>query len=175
VIDVEATLTAYPLELVVDRLNQGGIAGVAPTVAIRLLPTTNSYLDWTTNTFKTAGWGVQFQPMADLGGGLYQQLLSIVALAQPLGTLLSAEYAFSGPQGAGIDQEVLRVSSARADALLVRKYHTNRLAEASGNPGSLVLYDDDSATPIKTHQLSDESGGAVNPAFGTPARRSVGT
>lgn len=173
--DVDAAQTAQPLVLVVDRLNVGGVPGLGPTVALRLLPTTNSYLDWVSQTFKTVGWATKFQPMTDLGSGIYQQVLNVAGLALPVGTLLCAEYAFAGAQGSGADADVFRISSERADAQLVRQYHTNRLAEASGNPGSLVLYQDDSVTPLRTHQLTDETGQAIIAAPGTPARRSVGT
>ena len=77
--------SSFPLELVVDLLNVGGVPGLTPTVAVRLSPTTNSYLDWTTNTFKTSGWVVKYQPMTDIsasGGtpGVYQQILNVAAL-----------------------------------------------------------------------------------------------
>lgn len=58
---------------------------------------------------------------------------------------------------------------------LLRKALTNRLEAAPGNPGTLVLYDDDGTTPIKTWATRDESGGAVAPAPGAPSRRDAAT
>jgi hypothetical protein len=54
---------------------------------------------------------------------------------------------------------------------LIRKVHTNRLEAAPGDPGTLVLYDDDGATPIKTWNLRDYLGAAVVGVDGQPALR----
>lgn len=54
---------------------------------------------------------------------------------------------------------------------LLRKALTNRLEEASGGPGHLVLYDDDGATPLLTWDVTDAEGGPVAPVTGTPSRR----
>lgn len=58
---------------------------------------------------------------------------------------------------------------------LVRKVHTNRLDAAPGDPGTLILYDDDAATPIKTWPLRDYAGSAVVGAVGSPALRGEAT
>ena len=58
---------------------------------------------------------------------------------------------------------------------LLGKLQRNRLEEAPGNPGTLVLYDDDDVTPILTWQLRDGLGGAVVSSPGSPARRTKAT
>jgi hypothetical protein len=61
------------------------------------------------------------------------------------------------------------------DLVLLRKALTNRLEAAPGNPGTLILYDDDDVTPLKTWQTADETGAAVLPTPGSPARRTAAT
>jgi hypothetical protein len=58
---------------------------------------------------------------------------------------------------------------------LLEKVHRNRLEEAPGNPGTLVLYDDDDLTPLLTWTLRDELGGAVASSPGAPSRRTKAT
>lgn len=61
-----------------------------------------------------------------------------------------------------------------ATATLIRKILTNRLEEASGNPGTLVVYDDDDATPLLTWTILDQFGNGIAAQVGAPARRSKG-
>jgi len=51
----------------------------------------------------------------------------------------------------------------------------NRIVEAPGSPGTLILYDDDAVTPLLTWTLTDTSGAAVTAVVGAPARRSAAT
>jgi len=55
---------------------------------------------------------------------------------------------------------------------VLRKIPLNRLGEVSGNPGTFILYDDDSITPLFTMSLRDEDGNATIKQVGVPAQRS---
>ena len=168
--------TSFPLELVVDNIGVGGVPGLACTVAVRLSPTTNSYLDWTTNTFKTSGWGVKNQPMTDIGNGVYQQILNVAALGfTPLTGLpqkIIAEYTSPGVGTSGLTTDTIIVSELRPDAKTSRQYQSNRLEAAGGAPGTLTLYEDDGVTVKSVQNLTDYAGGAVVNTPGTPAKRS---
>lgn len=168
--------TAFPLELVVNLLGIGGVPGLACTVAIRQSPLTTLYLDWTTMTFKNAGWGVKFQPMTDLGTGVYQQILNVQALGftplTPLPVKLIAEYNSGGAGTSGLASDTVFVSELRPDSKLARQYQTNRLEAEGGAPnGTLTLYEDDGVTPKTVAQLNDFAGGPVINTPGTPAKR----
>ncbi len=171
---IDKTVAFLPLVLDVNQNGIGGATSQTSTVAIRDASTINFYLDWTTGTFMNAGWVLKDAPMTSIGNGIYQRNLPMAATAGiTIGLFFVAEYTTTGPV-VGIAQEVYQVVNAaavNADITLLRKQITNRIEEAPGAPGSLVLYDDDSVTPILTWQLRDESGGAVLPAVGTPARR----
>lgn len=170
-IEVDTTETSLALELVITKLGVGGIVGLSPTVAVRRLPSTTLYLDWSDLTFKVAGWVTKYQTMVEVERGLYQQTLNIAGLALPEDTKLTAEYSNVAAGSQGNDFDLIHVTTLRDDADLLRKALTNRIEEVSGNPGSLTLYDDDALTAIKTWPLRDETGAAVLPAVGTPARR----
>jgi len=58
---------------------------------------------------------------------------------------------------------------------LLRKALTNRLEASPGNPGSLVLYDDDALTPLLNWATRDDAGAAVVAAPGAPGRRGAAT
>ena len=58
---------------------------------------------------------------------------------------------------------------------LIRKMHTNRLEAIPGNPGSLVLYDDDGTAVLKTWLLRDHESAAVVGVAGSPALRAAAT
>jgi hypothetical protein len=169
--------TTFPLELVIDLLGSGGVPGLTPTVAVRLSPTTNSYLDWATNTFKTSGWIVKNQPMTDLGTGIYQQILNVFALGftplSPLPVKLIAEYTSTGTGTSGIDFDTIFVSELRPDAKVARQFNTNRLEALGGAPGTLTIYADDGVTVQTVQQLRDYAGGPVGNTPGEPAKRSA--
>jgi hypothetical protein len=176
-IQTDNTETALPLELTINVVPGGGLTGLTPTVALRLTATgTPSYLDFATNTFKTSGWTTKYQTMSEIERGHYQYLANISALGLAVGTKLSAEYHFDSGTGlTGDGQDIVVINNTAAQVTFLRKVAKNRLEETSGNPGTLVLYDDDGATPLETWSLRDETGGAVNPATGTPAKRSAAT
>lgn len=106
----EITDTAVPLTLTLVQGGVGGVTGKAPTVAIRNAVTSNSYLDFADNTFKTVGWTTKFAPLMEVEAGHYQRSLDVSALLLPGGTVLSAEYHVD--DGAGIigdDQDLIRL------------------------------------------------------------------
>lgn len=174
-LEVEQSETALPLELTVVRQGVGGVVGLTPTVAVRDATTSNRYLDWNDNTFKTGGWVLKYAPMTGVERGHYQRVLNLAALVLPVGFRFTAEYHVDdGATVKGDDLDLFLVTNKRVNVELLRKGFTNRLWEANGNPGTLVLYDDDDVTPLKTWFLADEFGGPVAPATGTPARRSKG-
>jgi len=175
--EVEKSETAHQFQLLIDRDGTGGLSGLVPlpTIALRDPLSPGSYYDWSDNTFKTSGWTQQFAPMADIGGGFYVRSLNIAAAPTPAGSTLAVEYAVAAGAVIGKDAELMLVTSLRAESTLIRKYQTNRLEAAGGNPGKLRLYEDDAVTLLKTHDLLDEFGGQVQPTTGAPARRAKGT
>jgi hypothetical protein len=168
--------TTFPLELVVNLIGSGGVPGLACTVAVRLSPTTDFYLDWTTNTFKNAAWGLKDKPMVDIGNGVYQVILNVSALGfTPLTGLpqkIIPEYTSTGVGTSGLTSDTVFVSELRPDAETSRQYQSNRLEAIGGLPGTLTLYEDDGVTVKSTQNLLDFAGGAVVNTPGTPAKRS---
>lgn len=186
---VETSDTAIPLDLLVTDAGSG-VTGLSPTVKLRRVATgAAQYLDWADMTFKTSGWTTLNGAMTEIGGGLYERIFSLAALSLAAGVKLSAEYAATVGSSVGNDQDTLLVvrtgadassaasgaSAAAVAATISRKYNTNRKAAASGNPGQLIVYDDDGVTPFRTHVVTDETGSAITPAAGVPARVGAGT
>lgn len=176
---VETNSTAAPLEMTFNLLNVGGVQGATVTVAIRLIDSSSPpyYLDWISMTFKQAGWATKYQPMTDIERGHYQQLLDVATLALIAGQALNAEYHAVDPMTGFVADgaDLLLITNQYQEINYLRKVAKNRLWEAPGNPGTLVLYDDDGVTPLTTWQLLDDQGGPVLPGIGTPGRRSAGT
>ena len=56
----------------------------------------------------------------------------------------------------------------------LRKFASNRIEEAPGNPGTLKLYDDNGTTLLLTYNLTDYQGNAFVGAVGQLARRAAG-
>lgn len=167
------------LELVVDKLGSGGVEGLTPTAAVRDASAAYSpprYLDWADLTFKTAAWATKYKPMLDVERGHYTLRLDLAALGRAPGDKLSVEYHVDGGSTIkGDDSDLILVTNVEPQVTLLRKALTNRLEEASGGPGQLVLFDDDGSTPLRTWPLRDEFGGAILPTTGTPARRGQAT
>jgi|HubBroStandDraft_2_1064218.scaffolds.fasta_scaffold00001_51 hypothetical protein len=163
------------LELVVNLIGVGGVPGLTCTVAVREAPTTNSYLDWNDYTFKTVGWVTKFQPMTDIGNGMYQAILNVPLLGftplTGLPQILVAEYNSSGVGTSGLASDTIFVSELRPDAKLARQYDTNRATTIGGLPGTFTLYEDDGVTVQSTQTLLDFAGNAVVNTPGTPAQR----
>ena len=75
------------------------------------------------------------------------------------------------PAGVWATSEGGTAGTALYDLTLSRKFITNRMVESTGDPGTVILYDDDAATPLKTWSLLDGTGGAVTTSAGEPAQR----
>ena len=172
-LEADYSSSSLLLTLVVNLLGTGGVPGLTCTVAVRQSPTTNSYLDWSTNTFKTSGWGVKNQPLTDLGTGVYQTVLNVAALGftplTPLPVVLIAEYTSTGAGTSGLASDTIFVSELRPDAKLARQYQTNKVTSIGGSPGTLTVFADDGVTVQSTQTLEDYTGSTVNNTPGTPA------
>jgi len=171
---VEVTDTAVPLDVTIVK--QGGVTGASPTVALRDGATTNSYLDWSDNTFKTSGWGSKYASLTEVERGHYQRLLNLTLISGLTpGKALVAEFAVVDGGATWGDHDILLLTDTGMTVTLLRKMATNRFEESAGNPGSITLYDDDSTTPLLSWQLRDSTGGAVIANVGAPAKRSKAT
>ncbi len=89
---VDVLATAEPLVLSVSG-GSGGVTGLSPTVALRDAATTNSYLDFNDNTFKTSGWTTKYASMTEVERGHYQRALNVSTLPSvAAGKVYAAEY-----------------------------------------------------------------------------------
>jgi hypothetical protein len=170
---------AVPLEFTITQEGVGGVTGLtggnAPTVAIRDGTTTDSYLDFADDTFKTSGWTTKFATLTEVERGHYNRVLDVNALGLNAGDALIAEFEVDdGGAVVGADHDIILITETLGDLAIVRKSITNRMEEAPGNPGTLILYDDDGTTVLLTWQLRDVTGGAIVGTVGSPARRSAG-
>jgi hypothetical protein len=175
-----------PLSLTVTRSRGGGVTGLTPTVAVRRASAAGAppYLDWADLSFKTAGWTLRVATLAEvsaaLAPGVYQRLLDLSLVAGLVGgEVLVAEFAVANGSDIDVvthDAFLLRLAQQQVDDLaFLRKHANNRLEEAPGTPGTLVLYDDDDVTPLRTWNLRDYQGNGTAGASGSPSRRSRGT
>lgn len=163
---------AYPLHLLLTQSGVGGLAGHSPTVALRFGA---QYLDWTDNVFKSVGWALKNAPLTDLGGGRYERPVSFVAIGGEVGDVMVAEFNVdSGPVKGAADDIMLLTDLVSADLSFLRKLAVNRLEEFAGNPGQLILWDDDDVTSLMRWNLRDGTGGPTQLAIGAPAKRSKG-
>jgi len=175
-VQVDKATTSLPLFLTVNRAGAGGITGLSPTVAVRDASTLNSYLDFNDGTFKTSGWTTKYAALSEVERGHYQRSLDVSALPVSAFDVLMAEYHVdNGADVVGDASDVLIVVEFEGDLKLVRQSITNRMEEFPGNPGQLVLWDDDGITPLKTWQLRDSTGGGIVATVGSPAKRSAAT
>lgn len=173
--EVEITDNAVPLELVVEVPGTGGIPGLVPTLSVRNAKTLDSYLDFADNVFKTSGWTTKSVNVPEVGGGRYAYVLNLAGLGLAQGGKLAAEYTVTEAIAPGVDTDLLLLVTKLAQIDKTRKYATNRLDVAGGNPGSMVLYDDDATTPLASHTLRDPTGGAVSNVAGSAAKRGAAT
>lgn len=101
-----------PLNLAINRNGEGGLTGLAPTVRLRLGHTTDTYLDWADNTFKTSGWTTLDQSMSEVGDGHYLQVVDLTAITLPSGRTLVAEYAVDdGGEVVSVAADTIQVTS----------------------------------------------------------------
>jgi len=111
-LQVEVTDTAAALDVSVNGAT-GGVTGLTMVVAIRNGITSNSWLDFNDNTFKTSGWTTRQAAMTEISAGnapgQYQYLLNVNALSLSAGAQLIAEYDGSGSEDVnGHDRIILR-------------------------------------------------------------------
>ena len=171
-ITVEKQITAFPLSLNLQQEGVGGISGQSPTVKVRRGNTTDSYLDFADNVFKTSGWALKEATMQEVGDGNYQRSLDIATLAVVKDDVLVAEYHVDdGGDVVGSAADLLIVTEFGFDLAFVRKSVTNRMATFSGTPGMLLLFDDDDTTVIGRWELRDEANGGIIATVATPAKR----
>lgn len=171
-ITVEKQITAFPLSLNLQQEGVGGISGQAPTVKVRRGSTTNSYLDFSDNAFKTSGWVLKEASMQEVGDGNYQRSLDIASLAVVKDDVLVAEYHVDdGGDVVGSALDLLIVTEFGFDLAFVRKSVTNRMATFAGTPGVLLLFDDDDSTVIGRWELRDSADGGIIATVASPAKR----
>ena len=113
----ESSDTSIPLNLTLEQEGVGGITGKAPTVALRDGSTTNSYFDWSDNTFKTAGWTTKDAPMTEIGNGHYTRILNAALAATVVpGLVLIAEFHVDdGASVVGDDHDTVRIVASIDD------------------------------------------------------------
>ena len=158
---------SVPLFLTISRSSTGGIPGLSPTVEVRRT-SDGSYLDFADSTFKVAGWTTKQGALVDLGGGCYQRTLDLAAIGAVVKDVLVAIFHVdNGDDVMGVTNDTYVVE----DLETMRQLVTNRLEESPGNPGQLVLYEDDGVTVRSTWPIRDVVGGAVVASVGNPARR----
>lgn len=164
--------TAYPLNLLLTQSGVGGLPGYVPTVALRFGA---QYLDWSDSTFKSVGWTLRDAPLTDRGRGRYERPVNLVAVGGEVGDVMVAEFMVdSGTVKGAADDILLLTDIISVDLTFLRKLAVNRLEEFAGNPGQLILWDDDDVTPLMRWNLRDGTGGPTQLAIGAPAKRSRG-
>ena len=163
-----------PLDLTIEQEDVGGVTGKSPTVRLRDATTVDSYLDFSDNTFKTAGWTTQNASMSEVGRGHYTRTLDLSLItALVLGNALVAEYFVDdGGDVVGEAHDVILIGKETFyNYTIVRKAVTNRQEEFSGSPGRLILFEDNDVTKALEQELRDEGGGAITTTISTPAKR----
>lgn len=90
-----------PLQLVIN--NRGPVTGATVVVAVRRKETTDSYMDFADDTFKTAGHGVRQVSVPEVGDGRYVYLLDLAAITNLPATTerLTAEFEVTTPRQPG--------------------------------------------------------------------------
>lgn len=64
-----------------------------------------------------------------------------------------------------------KLDAVEVAAIIMRKGLTNRMETIAGNPGRLILYDDDGVTVLRQWELQDSFGSSIRPVSGAPAKR----
>lgn len=173
---VETTGVA-PLHLTIERESSGGATGLTPQVAVRDLlvvpPALASYLDWDDMTFKTAGWTEKYRELDEYDAGQYTTPLDISALGLSAGAMLSAEYRVSDGGDDHVASDVIIVQTVGYDSSIVRKAVTNRQEEFGGDPGRIILFDDDGTTKVLEQELRDGANDGIDLATRVPAKRTA--
>lgn len=144
-ITIGITETLAPLELTIEQEGVGGVTGLtgvnAPTVRIRKQNTTDTYLDFADNLFKTGGWTALTKFLTEVGNGHYQSTFDASVLS-PLasGEYLVAEFNVNSGSIVGEDHDIYIVTDAvDAAAIAAAVRDINLAASASGSLGEGVL------------------------------------
>ena len=189
----ETTEAALPLTLTVDKEDVGGLTGLSPTVAVRDGATTDSYLDWADDTFKTSGWVTRYQALSEVGGGHYQAILDVDALGLSAGDMLIAEYMVDEAAAKGAAHDVVVIVAADSDLITEVWDHDITGREATPNSAARVvdlqnklvrgrlrtnptadqleLYDPVDDAILLTWSLTDFAGGSIANVVGAPFDR----
>ncbi len=165
-ISAERSETNVPLTLSVGD-KDGPVSGLTATVRVRDGNTSNSFLDFADDTFKTAGHTTLNAALAEIGSsGVYTLSgglnLSTITNLPAATEVLFAEYEFTGTRdGVALDTIQIRstVGSVQdvVDALLARR----RIDTSDANQWQLVLYDSDNTTEKLRKDLKDRNGAAI--------------
>lgn len=164
-----------PLDLTIEKEGVGGLLGLAPTVRLRDGTTASSYMDFSDNTFKIAGWTTQSASLSEVGRGQYTRALDLALIAGlSLGNVLVAEFFVDNGSGVvGVDHDVIILGQEKVKyATMMRKAITNRQEEFGGTPGRIILFDDDN-TKLLEQELRDEANGGIVATIGSPAKRTA--
>jgi hypothetical protein len=179
---VTAPDATVPLDLTIQQEGAGGVTGQDAFVRVRDGSTTDSFLDWADNTFKVVGWTEQFRLLDEVGRGHYTTELDLAVIGAVVGNAFVAEYTVDdGGDVVGDAHDIILVGQQAladmtqmvADVSLLRKLQTNRQEQFPGNPGTLILWDDDGVTPLKQWELRDAAGDGIIANVGCPAKRSA--
>jgi hypothetical protein len=191
--------TNVSIELELMR-NAVPIIGATVTAAVRN-KLNNQFLDFNDNTFKAAGWTTKFQTLTDLNGtdtdmkGIYRFLWNS---ATPVAAQGEYQFIFKYNDGVSdlesfddvyFDDALTSTSiasavwnaltasfvSANSFGLMMKRIKAallNRFELADGSSGNLIIYDDDTTTPLLTASVTDKTGGAITTSATVPAKRS---
>ena len=119
-----------------------------------------------------------------MGRGHYTTPLDLPSIGAVVGNVFIAQYTVDdGGSVVGDAHDVILVglqaladmAQLLADVSLLRKIYTNRQEQFPGDPGTLILWDDDGVTPLLEWQLRDAAGNGVVANVGCPAKRSAAT
>lgn len=122
--------------------------------------------------------------MTEVGEGIYtfdfagydrEEDYAILCDAVTLSAHNRYKFLSSGEYGDIINTVGVLSDNVELRTLLIKKILTNRLELSDGDTDNWVLYDDDSATPLLTWDVTDKSDGAVAQDEGTESRRSKAT
>lgn len=151
-ISAEASDPAVPLNLTVNFGTSGGVAGLTAVVALRDGATTDSYLDFADNTFKTSGWTQRQAPATEvdpiLSPGVYQYVLNLAAINAVVGTRYVVEWDVTGAYEANASEDILAVKTLYAAAseaglneavtLIIAGCTASTVCGTSANPATFV-------------------------------------
>jgi hypothetical protein len=162
-IEVERNAANVPLNITVSDVD-GAVTGLTTVVAVRDGRTTDSFLDFDDDTFKTSAWTTKQAAMAEVGNGAYALSggldLSIITNLPAATDFLVAEYEVSGSVAA-VSMDIVKLLRPNADDRL--KDHAFTVAAGSTateirtnadqldgffEPDTIVVFDDGAGTVV---------------------------